>query len=104
MDLGKFKIEMDTHHATGQVEVAVRPEDIAISTNPVPGGVEFSAYSVLPSGADSTIVARKEGLEITVKVMGTSKIKMDDKIWLRFDPATLNLYSKETGNLVVSNN
>ncbi|MDE3088316.1 MAG: ABC transporter ATP-binding protein [Chloroflexota bacterium] len=104
VDLGKFKIQVDPRGATtfGKVVVAARPEDIAISTTPVPGSVEFSAYSVLPSGADSTIVARLEDTEITVKVMGISKIKMDDKIWLRFDPATLNLYDKESGNLIVS--
>ncbi len=58
VDLGEFQIPVDTHGATGEVVVAVRPEDIAISTEPVPGAVEFAAYSVLPSGADSTIVAQ----------------------------------------------
>ncbi len=101
VDLGKFKIQADTQTADGRVVVAVRPEDIAISTQSVPGAVEFNAYSVLPSGADSTIVARLEGIELTVKVMGISKIKMDDKIWLKFDPATLNLYDKASGKLVV---
>jgi hypothetical protein len=66
--------------------------------------VEFAAYSVLPSGADSTIVARLADMELTVKVMGISKINMDDKIWLTFDPQTLNLYDKESGNLIVSRN
>ena len=65
--------------------------------------MEFSAYSVLPSGADSTIVARQGDIELTIKVMGISKIKMDQKIWLTFDPQTLNLYDKESGNLIVSN-
>jgi len=82
----------------------VRPEDIAVSTKPMPGGIEFSAYSVLPSGADSTIVARRGEMEITVKVMGISAIKMDEKIWLKFDAETLNLYDKESGSLVVSHN
>lgn len=100
----KFRIPLDTHHMTGQVVVAMRPEDIAISSEPVSGAVEFTAYSVLPSGADSTIVARLEDTEITVKVMGISKIKMDDKIWLKFDPQALNLYDKESGSLVNSKN
>jgi len=104
VDLGKFKIAIDTKNASGKVVVAVRPEDIAISTTPVQGAVEFTAYSVLPSGADSTIIAHRADMEITVKVIGTSKIKMDDKIWLKFDPATLNLYDKESGNLVASEN
>jgi len=102
VNLGKFKTAVDTHGATGSVVVAVRPEDISISTEPVPGAVEFTAYSVLPSGADSTIVAHLGDTAITVKEMGISKIKMDDKIWLKFNPETLNLYDKESGNLVVS--
>jgi ABC-type sugar transport system ATPase subunit len=104
VDLGKFKIAAATHDATGKVVVAVRPEDIAISTQPEPGAVEFTAYSVLPAGADTTILAILEDIEITVKAMGISKIKMDDKIWLKFDPATLNLYDKGSGKLVVANN
>ncbi len=102
VDLGEFKTTVATHGATGEVVVAARPEDIAISTTPVPGAVEFTAYSVLPSGADSTIVAKLGTIEITVKEQGISKINMDDKIWLTFDPQSLNLYDKKSGNLIVS--
>jgi multiple sugar transport system ATP-binding protein len=104
VNLGPFSIEIDTRGASAaeKVVVAFRPEDIAISAVPVPGAVMFNAYSVLPSGADSTIIARLSETEITVKVMGISKIKMDDKIWLSFDPATLNLYDKASGNLIVA--
>jgi multiple sugar transport system ATP-binding protein len=102
VDLGSFLVNVRTRGATGKVVVAVRPEDIAISTEPVAGAVEFSAYSVLPAGADSTIVARRGSVEITVKVIGISKIKMDDRIWLGFNRDTLNLYDKESGSLVVA--
>jgi ABC-type sugar transport system ATPase subunit len=102
VDLGKFKIPVATNNATGKVVVGIRPEDITISPSPIPGAVEFSAYSVLPSGADSTIIARLGEVELTIKVMGISKIKMDEKVWLKFDPQTLNLYDKESGNLIPS--
>ena len=102
--ISNFTIPMDTHCPTCEAVVAVRPEDIAVSTKPEPGAVEFTAYSVLPAGADSTIVAKRDETEIIIKVMGISKIKMDQKIWLTFDPETLNLYDKESGNLVSSNN
>ena len=102
VDLGKFKIMVDTNNSTGNVVVGIRPEDIAISPSPTPGGVEFNAYSVLPSGADSTIVARQGELELIIKEMGISKLQMDQKIWLTFDPQTLNLYDKESGNLIAS--
>jgi multiple sugar transport system ATP-binding protein len=101
VDLGRFRIVVPTYDVTGKVVVGVRPEDIAIFNQPVEGAVEFSAYSVLPSGSESTILAHREELEITVKVMGTSKLKMDEKIWLKFDPDLLNLYEKESGKLVV---
>ena len=102
VDLGSFKIAIDTRSAVGDVIVAVRPEDVMISTTPVQGAAEFSAYSVLPAGADSTIIAHRQGLEITARVMGISTINLDDKIWLSFDPKTLNLYDKASGNLIVS--
>jgi ABC-type sugar transport system ATPase subunit len=102
VDLGEFRILVDTHGAAGEVVVGVRPEDIAIATEPVPGAVEFVAYSVLPSGADSTIVAQLGELELTVKVMGISKIKMDERIWLTFERESTNLYDKRSGDLVVA--
>jgi len=102
VDLGGFKITVDTYNATGKVVVGIRPEDIAIIERPEAGAVEFNAYSVLPSGADSTIVARLNETELTIRVMGISKIKMDEKIWLKFDPSTLNLYDKESGTLITS--
>jgi len=100
VDFGPFSIPINAPKAGGRVVVAVRPEDIAVSTVPTAGAVEFAAYSVLPAGADSTIVARLADRELTVRVSGISKIRMDDRIWLSFDPRTLNLYDKESGNLL----
>ena len=95
---------MNTHSAGGSTVIAVRPEDVVLLTKPETDAVEFTAYSVLPAGADSTIVAQRGETEITVKVMGISKIHMDEKIWLKFDPETLNLYDKQSGNLLASHN
>jgi multiple sugar transport system ATP-binding protein len=100
VDLGRFRIAIDTHNASGKVVVAIRPEDVAVSSRPVPAAVEFSAYSVLPSGADTTIIARLDEIEITVREAGISRIGLDDKIWLKFNPEKLNLYDKESGNLI----
>lgn len=102
VNLGKFSVNTGTDHANGKVVMAVRPEDIAISVFPVEGGIEFTAYSVLPAGADTTIIAQLEDISLTVRVSGISRIRMDDKIWLKFDPATLNLYEKESGNLIAA--
>ncbi len=101
--IGDFSLNMDTRDAFGNVVIAIRPEDITISTIPIPDSVEFSAYSVLPAGSDTTIVAKRGNIELNVKEMGISKFKMDEKIWLKFDQNTLNLFNKETGNIISIN-
>ncbi len=100
VDLGEFNVPVCTYRQTGEVVVGVRPEDIMISTHAHNGGVEFQAYSVLPSGADTTIIAHRNGIELTAKEMGVSKIQMDQKIWLTFNQEAVNLFDKTTGNLV----
>jgi multiple sugar transport system ATP-binding protein len=100
VDLGAFKLNLETAKSSGDVVVGIRPEDITIIERAEPGTVEFSAYSVLPSGADSTIIARLGETELIIRVMGISKLQMDQRIWLKFDPQTLNLYDKESGNLI----
>ncbi len=102
VDVGKFNVPVKTYRQTGDVVVGIRPEDIHVSMTEDGQGVEFQAYSVLPSGSDTTIIARKGETELTVKENGVSKIKMDQKIWLSFDKDTVNLYDKESGNLVTA--
>ena len=87
-------------HRTRKVVVGIRPEDISVSMKPVDGAVEFQAYSVLPSGAETTIIARRGETELTVREMGVSKIMMDQKIWLSFNEDAINLYDQENGNLI----
>ena len=98
-----FQIPLQTCGVNGCVVVGIRPEDVTISQKAVEGAIEFNAYSVLPSGADSTIIARRGDIEITVKEMGVSKLRMDQKIWLTFDSEKLNLYDQESGKLIITN-
>jgi multiple sugar transport system ATP-binding protein len=100
VDLGTFKIPVKTFQKYGEVVVGFRPEDIIISLTPKDDAVEFVAYSVLPAGADTTIIARQGNMELTIKEMGVSKVQMDQKIWLNFDENAINLYDKESGLLI----
>ena len=100
VDIGKFNVPVITYNHSGDVVLGIRPEDISVSTNQIDGGVEFLAYSVMPSGAETTIIARKGDTELTIKEMGVSKLQMDQTIWLSFDENSINLYDKTTGNLI----
>jgi len=106
--VGKDKVDIGngvivpvrTYSQTEDVVLGIRPEDISVKNSPDGSKNEFKAYSVLPSGAETTIIARNGKLEMTVREMGVSKIKMDEKIWLSFNEDAINLYDKTSGNLV----
>ncbi len=100
VDIGKINIPVKTFNKTGDVVIGVRPEDINIKTAPENGAVEFNAYSVMPSGAETTIIARLGDTELTIREMGVSKIQMDQTIWLSFNEDSINLYDKASGNLI----
>lgn len=100
--VGSFAVPVKTYFQTGNVVLGIRPEDITIHTQPNDGAVEFTAYSVMPSGAETTLIAQRGDLELTIREMGVSKIQMDQKIWLSFHEDTVNLYEKESGNLITA--
>lgn len=100
VDAGHFNVPVKTLNQTGEVVIGIRPEDISIHTEPVEGSEEFTAYSVLPSGAETIIIARRGKIEISVKEIGVSKVEMDQKVWLSFKKEAVNLYDKESGNLI----
>lgn len=102
VDIGGVTVPVKTYKQTGDVVLGIRPEDIRVNTTSEKGGDEFSAFSVLPSGAETTIIARKGDIELTVREMGVSKIKMDAKIWLSFEEDAINLYDAASGNLVLN--
>jgi ABC-type sugar transport system ATPase subunit len=103
IDIGPFSLAVPNNVTRNRVVISIRPEDVEIASEQIPGSIEFIVYSVLPSGADSTIIARRGEIEITIKVMGISKIQMDEKVWLAFNPQLINLYDKESGNLITPN-
>jgi ABC-type sugar transport system ATPase subunit len=100
VDIGGVTVPVKTYNQTGEVVLGMRPEDITVKASPDGSKNEFAAYSVLPSGAETTIVARKGKVELTVREMGVSKIKMDEKIWLSFQEDSINLYDKASGKLI----
>jgi len=98
--VGDFTVPVKTCSQSGDVVIGIRPEDISLLPEQNDHSVEFKTYSVLPSGAETTIVARRGDVELTVKEMGVSKVKMDQTIWLSFHEDSINLFDKASGNLI----
>ena len=102
VEIGGVRIQVPTYGKTGDVVVGLRPEDITLAASEGDGAHAFTAYSVLPAGADTTIVATRGDVGITIRVTGISHIKTDETIWLKFDPQKINLFDKESGSLIAA--
>jgi len=88
--------------ASGEFEcvVAVRPEQIVISREPVAGAIPVSVYASQPAGSE-TIVTLKAGRdEFLVKELGQSHYAIDQQVWAIIDPDKINVYNKETTRLI----
>ncbi len=86
--------------ASGSVVAAIRPEDVHLWLEPVPGGIEFQVYSVLPAGSEMIVNVRRGEQMLTVKETRPINIEMDSHIWVTFDPGSINLYDKASGSLI----
>jgi multiple sugar transport system ATP-binding protein len=98
----EFEIVRVPTHASGAVVAAIRPEDISISLDPNPQGVEFKAYSVLPAGSEVVVTANCGANSLVIRETRDIDIEMDRPVWLTFETKKINLYDKKTGDLIPS--
>lgn len=85
----------------GEAVLALYPEDIRISAEPVESGIACSVYSVLPAGSE-TLVQLSVGSELNLlaKCIGELELPVGSTVWITFPADKVNVYSKETGKLV----
>lgn len=103
LHLDSFQIAHVPARASGSIVAAIRPEDAHISLSPLPEAVEWMVYSVLPAGSEIIVNVRRNNLMLTIRETRTISLEMDRCVWLTFDPNAINLFDKETGNLIRSN-
>ena len=80
--------------------LAIRPEQIAISTQPVGGAIPVTIYANQPAGS-GTITTLKAGTdEFLAKDIGQIRYDLDQKVWAIIDQDKINIYNKETTRLI----
>ncbi|MBM3130147.1 MAG: ABC transporter ATP-binding protein [Chloroflexi bacterium] len=97
-----FEIARVLTRASGAVVAGIRPEDIRISPEPDPNGIEFKVYSVLPAGSEIVINAHRGATSVVIRETRDIQLEMDSVIWLQFDSKKINLYDKQTGSLIAA--
>lgn len=80
--------------------VGVRPELVEILDEAQEGSIEAQIYSVMPAGSETTIYLEVGGERILSKQNGLKIYVPDQKVYIRIDPARINVFHKESGKLI----
>jgi multiple sugar transport system ATP-binding protein len=79
------------------VRLAMRPDEISISTQPVPGAVEGRVFVTEPLGGDMLVDCTLGEDKVLVKTKPDFAGAHGDACWLSFNTARWHLFSTDTG-------
>ena len=92
----------ETFPKSGEVDcvLAIRPEQVVISREPVDGAIPVTVYASQPAGSETivTLVAGRD--EFLAKEIGQSHYELDQKVYALIDQDKINIYNKETTRLI----
>ena len=106
LDFGAFRLPYPTANGGSSaksdraVVVAIRPDDIQFSAQPTPQGVRFAVYSQLSYGAEQVLNANLQDLQVTMRSSRSLDLEIDQPIWIDFQSDLLNLYDRDSGQLI----
>jgi len=103
-EMDGIKIPLPWIPAQKEVRAAIRPEDITISVNPLENSPEFQVYAVLPCGPEIYVQVKRGNRIIMIRETRQLDLQMDQPVWLKIDPAAVNLYDIQSGLLLISEN
>lgn len=83
-----------------EVVLTIRPENIVVKSKKSDDSVQCRISSVLPAGSETVIAAKVGDTAVTLKVNGFTDLKVDDLIWIGFDPTKVNYYDIESEKLL----
>jgi multiple sugar transport system ATP-binding protein len=97
---GDFTLPAPGAPPNAKVFVGARPEDVLLSLEPADDAVEFQVYAVLPAGPETIVQIRRGDVTLVARETRQLGLKMDQSVWVRFDPSTINIYDEGSGELL----
>lgn len=88
--------------SSGEFEcvLAVRPEQIIISREPVEGALPVTVYASQPAGSETIVTLKAGEEEFLSKEIGQAHYDIDQQVWAIIDQDKINVYNKETTRLI----
>jgi multiple sugar transport system ATP-binding protein len=92
-----FPMKKQPSSDSQKVIAAVRPENINVSFQEQKDWLKVTLKSVQPTGANTILQVKHGNTEITLLQPEFIRMKLDEPLWIRFDPESLNFFDEETG-------
>ncbi len=99
-EVGDFTLPAPGAPPNAKVFVGARPEDVMLSREPADDAVEFQVYAVLPAGPETIVHIRRGEVTLVARETRQLELKMDQSVWVGFDPAAINIYDGASGELL----
>ena len=80
--------------------LAMRPEQILISREPVEGALPVTVYASQPAGSETIVTLKAGEDEFLSKELGQAHYDIDQKVWAIIDQNQINGYKNETTRLI----
>ena len=80
-----------------KVIATVRPENINVSFHEQKDWLKVTLKSVQPTGANTILQVKHGNTGITLLQPEFIRMKLDEPLWVSFDPESLNFFDEETG-------
>ena len=99
-EAGDFTLPAPGAPPNAKVFIGARPEDVMLSLEPADDAVEFQVYAVLPAGPETIVHIRRGEVTLVARETRQLELKMDQSVWVRFDPSAINIYDGTSGELL----
>ena len=76
--------------------LGVRPEDIGVSTKPVPTGIPAKVYVSEPLGRENLLTLQLPDLMLKVLAEPEITVSLDQTVWLTFNQSQVHLFDEAT--------
>lgn len=98
--LGRIAIPCELQH-TGEVVLAIYPEDITIYSEQVKDSIKCTVSSNLPAGSETLVQLMFNGnTTVLVKYMGETDYQVGSYVWITFPKEKVNVYDKVSQRLI----
>ncbi|MFC7680127.1 ABC transporter ATP-binding protein [Paenibacillus sp. GCM10028914] len=102
--LGRVAIPSEHQHS-GDVVLAIYPEDITIYPEQVKDSIKCSVSSILPAGSETLVQLTFNGsTTVLVKYMGEMDYLVGSHVWITFPKEKVNVYDKVSQRLITGTN